>query len=36
MAVLSTVKSGLGKALTKVADKGGNLIAKASLLNRGI
>ena len=30
MAVLSTVKSGLGKALTKVADKGGNLIAKAS------
>ena len=30
MAVLSTVKQGLGKTLTKVADKGGNLIAKAS------
>lgn len=30
MAVLATVKHGLGKALTKAADKGGNLIAKAS------
>lgn len=30
MAVLATVKQGLGKTLTKVADKGGNLIAKAS------
>ena len=30
MAVLSTIKNKVGKALVKVADKGGNVIAKAS------